>query len=110
MTGKRKWFPTLRMLRASTRVLERSGFLAPPVPLPKAPIQLRTRPTSFPTREINTHRPTDTNSMLFCVCFCFAVMPLTWDWPVCVFVNRIFIFIQFPLFENAQSMMHLTDY
>lgn len=37
-------------------------------------------------------------------------MPLTWDWPVCVFVHRIFIFIQFSLFENARSMMHLTDF
>lgn len=32
------------------------------------------------------------------------------DWPVCVFVHRIFIFIQFSLFENIRSMMHLTDY
>ena len=29
---------------------------------------------------------------------------------MCVFVHRIFIFIQFSLFENAQSMTHLTDY
>lgn len=83
------------------------GSRLPQVPYPKL---------SYPTQNeiyLTFHKgnkQSDTNPVLFCVCFCFAVMPLTWDWPVCVFVHRIFIFIQFSLFENARSMMHLTDY
>lgn len=80
-----------------------------------APIQSRPPPqpskehTPFPQGKETPASP-PTLTLLCFVCFCFAVMPLTWDGPVCVFVHRIFIFIQFSLFENARSMMHLTDY
>lgn len=84
------------------------GFSNPSCPS-RTPIPPRTSSPSFHTSGIDTQKPPSTNCTLFCVCFCFAVMPLTWIWPVCVFVHRIFIFIQFLLLESARSMMHLLQ-